>query len=98
LIIDPQLSADFSLEELNTALLKIKPGKAAGFDGVYPELIKKYGRRTEAWIVSFFNDILTKGRISKLFKQALNLEKMVQMPHTSSQILCSVSFSNYLHV
>jgi hypothetical protein len=27
-------------EELNTALLAVKSGKAAGFDGVYPEFIK----------------------------------------------------------
>jgi hypothetical protein len=55
---DPNLSANFSPEELNTALLTVKSGKAAGFDGVYPEFIKDSGQRTKEWIVALFNDIL----------------------------------------
>jgi hypothetical protein len=47
LTIDPEFSADFSLEELNTALLTIKPGKTEGFDGVYPEFIKNSRIRTK---------------------------------------------------
>jgi hypothetical protein len=61
LTIDPDFSANFSTEELNTALLAVKYGKAAGFDGVYPEFIKNSGQRTKEWIVAFFNDILTSG-------------------------------------
>jgi hypothetical protein len=53
LTMNPELSADFSLEELNTALLTTKPGKAAGLDGVYPKYIKNFETRTEEWIVSF---------------------------------------------
>jgi hypothetical protein len=56
--IDPDLSANFSTEELNTALLVVKSGKAAGFDGAYPEFIKNSGSRTKEWIVALFNDIL----------------------------------------
>jgi hypothetical protein len=37
LTIDPDLSANFLTEELNKALLAVKSGKAAGFDGVYLE-------------------------------------------------------------
>jgi hypothetical protein len=85
LTIDPELSADFSLEELNTALLTIKPGKAAGFDGVYPEFIKNSETKIKKWIVSLFNDILRTGieyrnclNKSNL-KRSLNLEKTVKM-------------------
>jgi hypothetical protein len=50
--------------------LAVKSGQAAGFDGVYPEFIKKIGQRTKEWIVVLFNDILTSGKIPKLFKRA----------------------------
>jgi Reverse transcriptase (RNA-dependent DNA polymerase) len=52
---------------LNEALHTVKPGKAAGIDGIYPEFILN---QTKEWIVSFFNDILSSGKIPKLFKQA----------------------------
>jgi hypothetical protein len=67
LTIDPDLSASISIEELNTALLAVKSGKAAGFDGVYQEFIKNSGQRTKEW-TGLFNDILTSGKIPKLFK------------------------------
>jgi hypothetical protein len=60
LTIDPELSADFSLEDLNTALLTIKRRRTAGIDEVYLEFI-----RTKEWIVCFFNDILRTGKIPK---------------------------------
>jgi hypothetical protein len=47
LSINPDLSANYSTEELNTALLTVKSEKAAGFDGVYPEFIKNSGKRTK---------------------------------------------------
>jgi hypothetical protein len=62
LTIDPEISADFSPEELNTALLTKKSRKAAGFNGIYPELIEISETRTKEWIVSFFNDIYRTGR------------------------------------
>jgi hypothetical protein len=52
-------SDEFSVEELETALLSVKPGKAAGLDGVYPEFIKNSARKTKEWLVHLFNDILT---------------------------------------
>jgi hypothetical protein len=48
----------------------VKSRKAAGFDGVYPEFIKNSGQKTNEWIVVLFNDILTSGKIPKLFKRA----------------------------
>jgi hypothetical protein len=73
LTIDPDLFANFSTEELNTDLLVVKSGKAAGFDGVYPEFIKNSDHRTKEWIVALSNDILrilTSGKIPKMFKRA----------------------------
>jgi hypothetical protein len=50
--------------------LAVKSGKAVGFDGVHPEFIKNSSQRTKEWIVTLFNDILTSGKIPKLFKRA----------------------------
>jgi hypothetical protein len=41
------ISDEFSVEELETALLSVKPGKAAGLNRVYPEFIKNSGRKTK---------------------------------------------------
>jgi hypothetical protein len=65
----------------------VKSGKAAGFDGVYPEFIKNSGQRTKEWIVAFFNDILKSVKFRnwssapKLLR-SLNLEKMVLILRT----------------
>jgi hypothetical protein len=48
--------------------LALKSGKTACFDGVYSEFIKNSGHRTREWIVARFTDILTSGKIPKLFK------------------------------
>jgi hypothetical protein len=69
LTIDPDISANFSTKELNTALLVVKSGKVSGFDGIYPEFIKNSVQRTKEWILTVFNDILTSGKIPKLFKR-----------------------------
>jgi hypothetical protein len=66
---DILISDELSVEELETALLRVKPGKAAGLDGVYPEIIKNSGEKTKEWLVRLFNDILTTGKIPKLFQQ-----------------------------
>jgi hypothetical protein len=70
LIKDILISDEFSVEELKTALLSVKPGKAAGLDGVYAEFINNSGRKTKEWLVHLFNDILTTGKLPKMSKQA----------------------------
>jgi hypothetical protein len=51
------------LDELETALMSLIPGKAAGFDGIYPEFMKKFGVQTKKWIISFMNDIVSTSKI-----------------------------------
>jgi hypothetical protein len=41
------ISDGFTVEELGTALVSVKPGKTTGLDGVYPEFIKNSGRKTK---------------------------------------------------
>jgi Reverse transcriptase (RNA-dependent DNA polymerase) len=58
------------VEELSTVLQSIKSGKAAGFEGIYPEFIKNARTRTKEWILSLLSDVLATGRLFKLFKHA----------------------------
>jgi hypothetical protein len=67
---NPALSANFNINELESALKSVKPGTAAGFNGVYPEFIRSSGERTKEWLISFMNDVLSSARLPKLFKQA----------------------------
>jgi hypothetical protein len=62
LTVNQTSSRNFSLDELETALMSLKPGKAAGFDGIYPEFIKNVGAQTKQWIISFMNDIASRLR------------------------------------
>jgi hypothetical protein len=47
LTVDILISDEFSVEELETALLSAKTEKAAGLDGVYPEFIKNSEKKTK---------------------------------------------------
>jgi hypothetical protein len=58
------------LDELETALMSLKPRKAAGIDEIYPEFIKNFGAQTKKWIISFINDIVTTLKIPNFFKRA----------------------------
>jgi hypothetical protein len=60
----------FSLDKLETALMSLKSGKAAGFDGINPEFIKNFGVLTKEWIISFMKDIVSTSKIPNLFKRA----------------------------
>jgi hypothetical protein len=64
------LSRNLSLDELDTALMSLKPGKAARFDEIYPEFIKNFGAQTKKWIISFMNDIVSTSKNPNLFKRA----------------------------
>jgi hypothetical protein len=50
--------------------MSLKPGKAAGFDEIYPEFIKNFGAQTKAWIISFMNDVVSTPKNPNLFKRA----------------------------
>jgi len=63
-------AAPFTIEEISEAILMIKPGKAAGLDNIYPEFIKHTGPRARAWLMKFFNNILTNTKIPTIFKKS----------------------------
>jgi hypothetical protein len=45
------LSANFNINELESALKSVKLGTATGFDGVYPEFIRNCGEGTKEWLI-----------------------------------------------
>jgi hypothetical protein len=58
------------LDELEAALMSLKPEKAAEVDGIHPEFMKNFGAKTKEWIKSFMNDIVSTSKIPNLFKRA----------------------------
>jgi hypothetical protein len=75
---DPAFSANFNINELESALKSVKLETAAGFDGVYPKFIRNCGKRTKEWLIliAFMNDVLSSARLPKLFKRA----KVIAIP------------------
>jgi hypothetical protein len=62
-----ELFDDFTIEKVELAFLSVKPGKAAGFDGVHPEFIRNSGRKTKEWLVTFF---MMTVKLPKIFKRS----------------------------
>ncbi|KAE9532084.1 hypothetical protein AGLY_010286 [Aphis glycines] len=52
-----ELSAPYSVAEITTALKDLKPGKAAGPDGMHPEFLINCGPNTRRWLSKFYTDI-----------------------------------------
>jgi hypothetical protein len=70
LTVNQTFSRNITLDELETAWMSLKPGKAAGFDGIYHEFMKNFGAQTKEWIISFMNDFVLTSKIPNLFKRA----------------------------
>jgi hypothetical protein len=64
------LSRLFSVEKMQEVGKTLKNRKAAGFDDIYPEFINHLGPIGLNWLRSFFNDILSTGKIPPEFKKA----------------------------
>lgn len=62
-------SQPFTISEVEEALNNVRCGKAAGLDGIYPELLKYCGPATKRWLASFFSCILESGRLPPNFKK-----------------------------
>lgn len=67
---EAQKMPPFTETELTLAISSLKTGKAAGLDTVYPEFIKYCGKRTVQWLLSFYNNIISKGQLPKAFKKS----------------------------
>ena len=63
-------SKKFTLRELKIGLNNLKPGKAAGYDKVFPEFLLNCGLRAKKWLVTCFNSIANTGSIPPIFKKS----------------------------
>jgi hypothetical protein len=65
-------SDELSVEEMKTALLSVKPGKAAGLDGIYPEFIKKFWKEDQKMVGSSFQRHFDNRQTSKTVQTSQN--------------------------
>jgi len=65
-----EYSAPFSQLEIVEALKKVKINKAAGFDGIYPEMLKNTGIETQSWLAELYSDILNTSKIPNILKKS----------------------------
>lgn len=64
------LAEPFTMEQLLMAVKLLRKGKAAGFDGIYPEFIQHLGVSSLNWLLKFYNDILSSCVVPNEFKKA----------------------------
>jgi hypothetical protein len=62
-----ELSAPYSVAEITTALKDLKPGKAAGPDGIHPEFLINCVPNTRRWLSEFYTDIQQSGTLPSEF-------------------------------
>ena len=60
----------FTIEEFDEALSHLKPGKAAGIDGITTEMIQHFGPTTKKWILTLMNKCASTSNIPKTWRKA----------------------------
>lgn len=98
---DSVLTTDFSVEDVNLALMSMKNGTASGFDAIYPEFLTHCGPRTRLWLARFFSNVLSSNVLPPPFKRTkiialLKPGKPEDRPESYRPIaLLSVTFKLY---
>ena len=64
------LSSDFTVEELETAIKKLKSGKAPGRDNIHPEFGIHQSPKTNAWLCSFLASCFRRSKLPKTWRRA----------------------------
>ncbi|KAK3883799.1 hypothetical protein Pcinc_011924 [Petrolisthes cinctipes] len=59
----------FSIEEVDAGIKTIKLGKAAGIDGITPEMVHHLGPRAREWITRLFNKCVITKKVPKVWKK-----------------------------
>ena len=70
------LTKPFNLEQLETAIGKLKPGKAAGIDEILAEMIQHLGPKAKAWLLEMLNTCMAQKTIPSVWRKA----KVVAIP------------------
>jgi len=61
---------EISLTEIDKAIGTVKAGKAAGIDGIYPDMVRHLGPVARQWLAKIMTEILKSGHIPKVWKHA----------------------------
>ena len=64
------LSQAFTTDEIINALKATKAGKAAGPDGIFPDMLKNIGPAAIRWLQAFYDDVVTTAKIPKIWRSA----------------------------
>ena len=67
---DANLSSDFTVEELEAAIKKLKSGKAPGRGNIHPEFVIHQSAKTTAWLCSFFTSCYRRSKLPKTWRHA----------------------------
>lgn len=57
-------------EEVNTALMALKPCKASGIDSMFPEFFIHLGDRAKRWLAKYFTECYNKAWLPKIWKKS----------------------------
>ena len=60
----------FSIEDLEDAVKLLKPGKAAGLDGITTEMIQHFGQLTREWLLTMINKCALNFTVPTLWRKA----------------------------
>ena len=64
------LSQAFTTDEIINALKATKAGKAAGPDGIFPDMLKNIGPAAIRWLQAFYDDVVTTAKIPNIWRSA----------------------------
>ena len=67
---DPSLPSDFTVEELESAIKKLKSGKAPGCDNIHIEFVIHQSAKTTAWLCSFSTSCFRRSKLPKKWRRA----------------------------
>ena len=67
---DANLSSDFTVDELEAAIKKLKLGKAPIRDNIQPEFVIPQSTKTTAWLRSFFTSCFPRFKLPKTWRRA----------------------------
>ena len=67
---DANMMSDFTVEELEAAIKKLKSVKAPGRDNIHPEFVIHQTAKTTAWLCSFFTSCFRRSKLPKTWRRA----------------------------
>lgn len=66
---DSPLGFPVTVDEVNAAMMTLKPGKASGIDNMFPEFYINMGNKAKSWLAKFFTECYRNAWIPRIWKQ-----------------------------